>query len=100
VLRNCNGAKESSFKHVTSNGMSFDRCPKSWLRDEAQDQIGILNDWHWLKSHNIPPYSGGRYEQNPLFVESCDIIDGEVSVLQKREEDLQLKKIQGMNRGK
>ena len=36
-----------------------------------------LEDWRFMKSHGIPPAAGGRLDQDPRFLDACQIIDDE-----------------------
>lgn len=73
----------NGFKHVTANGLSFDRCPKAWLRDEAKGASEMISDWHWLETHGVMPLGGGKLDQPARFVSAVDVIERELAVMKR-----------------
>lgn len=64
-----------SFKHVTKKGLSFDRCPKAWLRDSAAWCVSLLADYRWFTQHGVLPMAGGKMDQDPRFIDAVNVLD-------------------------
>ena len=95
-IRGCgvNETAAENFKHVTRNGLRFDRCPKAWVRDEAQQESLFLADFVFLDNHKILPNPGGRLDQCPRFLEAVDIIQIEktnITIQHRKREEQKMK---------
>jgi hypothetical protein len=55
--------------------MRFDRCPKSWLRDEAGMVKRLFDDATRFLTHGVLPRAGGYEDQDPRFCDSVTITD-------------------------
>ena len=64
-----------NFRHVTRGGLRFERCPKSWIRDEAREASQFVGDFAFLDRFNVLPNEGGRLDQCPRFLEAIDVIE-------------------------
>jgi len=79
---------QGRFKHVTALGLSFDRCPKAWLRDDAGPEVtDALEDWA-RAGRGALPLAGGYLDQPARFVEASRLIDAEVEVCQRVAESI------------
>ena len=66
---------------MTVNGLRFERCPKSWLLDEAQEEAAMVADFLWLREHRTMPVSGGFLDQPPIYIETVRLIEDEIERL-------------------
>ncbi len=94
-------AKGQGFKHVTRGGLRFDRCPKAWIRDDAQAESLFLADFVFLENHKILPDPGGRLDQCPRFLEAVDVIQSVKTEIKEHHEKRNAQKIKSaQNRGR
>jgi hypothetical protein len=54
--------------------LKFDRCPKSWLRDEADREKMMFDDSMRYIEHGTLPRVGGFEDQHPRFCASVPIV--------------------------
>ena len=57
----------------------FERCPRSWIRDEASEAAQTVNDVLWFHRYGQPPDDGGRLDQDPRWLDAVAIVDQEVA---------------------
>ena len=63
--------------------MRFDRCPKSWLRDEAVVTKRLFDDAIRFLTHGILPRAGGYEDQDPRVCEAIAITDDVLTSLRR-----------------
>jgi len=59
---------------VTNLGDRFERCPKSWIADEAYDESLLFRDFLDYSQTHVLPRVGGWLDQSPTWVDSHDVI--------------------------
>lgn len=48
---------------------------------EASEEEGWFRDWSFMRRTGVLPKDGGLHDQDPRFVEACEVIEAEVQKL-------------------
>lgn len=75
IQRGCGTGSVAERPILTVVGQ-FERCPKAWLNEDADESVGMFMDYLWLKRYGILPYEGSKLDQPSRVVHSFDAIEG------------------------
>ena len=62
---------------MTEHGDKFDRCPKAWANQDMWIEQNWIVDFYRLQKTGILPRAGGWLDQDPLWADAVDVINGE-----------------------
>lgn len=74
----CYPGTKAASRIVTSNGLSFDYCPKRWAMEQPDEFDQYYRDYVRTTTMHSLPLSGGTLDQDPHFLKAFDAIEEEI----------------------